>query len=38
MIKSDQVQNVLEQMQIKISEQEIFKIITEIDPENTGDI
>ena len=38
MIKSDQVQNVLEQMQIKISEQEIFKIITEIDPETTGDI
>ena len=38
LIKSDQVQNVLEQMQIKISEQEIFKIIAEIDPENTGEI
>ena len=37
-IKSDQVQNVLEQMQIKMSEQEMFKIIAEIDPENTGDI
>ena len=37
-IKSDQVQNVLEQMQIKMSEQEMLKIIAEIDPENTGDI
>ena len=35
-IKSDQVAQVLEYMDIKISEQEMFKIIAEIDPENTG--
>ena len=35
-IHSDQVAKVLEFMEIKISEQEMFKIIAEIDPENTG--
>ena len=35
-IKSDQVQAVLSHMDIKMSEQEMYKIIAEIDPENTG--
>ena len=35
-IKSDQVVAVLEHMNIKMSEQEMYKIIAEIDPENTG--
>ena len=35
-IKSDQVKDVLEFMDIQISEQEMFKMITEIDPDNTG--
>ena len=35
-IKSDQVKEVLEFIDIQISEQEMFKMITEIDPENTG--
>ena len=30
------MKDVLNAIQIKISEQEMFKIITEIDPENTG--
>ena len=35
-ITSGQVQGVLEMMNIKVSEQEMFKMITEIDPENSG--
>mgnify|MGYP006117068753 FL=1 len=37
-INSDQVGQVLEQMEIKMSEQEMYKLIAEIDPENTGSI
>ena len=37
-INSDQVGQVLEQMEIKMSEQEMYKLIAEIDPENTGNI
>ena len=35
-VSSGQVQGVLEMMNIKITENELFKMITEIDPENTG--
>ncbi len=35
-VKSDQVRAVLDHMDIKMSEQEMYKIIAEIDPENTG--
>ena len=35
-IKSDQVQQVLDHMQIKMQEREMYMIIAEIDPENTG--
>ena len=35
-VKSDQVAAVLDHMDIKMSEQEMYKIIAEIDPENTG--
>ena len=37
-ISSSQVKYVLEMMGVKVSEQELFKMITEIDPNNTGDI
>ena len=37
-INSDQVAQVLEQMEVKMSDQEIYKLISEIDPENTGSI
>ena len=37
-VNSDQVGQVLEQMEIKMSEQEMYKLIAEIDPENTGSI
>jgi len=37
-IKSDQVTQVLDFIDIKMSEQEILMCITEIDPENTGSI
>ena len=37
-INSDQVGQVLEQMEIKMSEQEMYKLISEIDPENSGSI
>ena len=37
-INSDQVQDVLNHMNVQMSDQEIYKIISDIDPENTGHI
>lgn len=37
-VNSDQVQDVLNHMNIQMSDQEIYKIISDIDPENTGHI
>ena len=35
-VKSDDVHKVLDHMEIKMSDDEIYKIIAEIDPENTS--
>ena len=35
-VKSDQVQQVLDHIDVKMGEQEMYKIISEIDPDNTG--
>jgi Ca2+-binding EF-hand superfamily protein len=37
-IRSEQLHDVLNHMSITMSEQEIYKIISDIDPENTGEI
>ena len=35
-VKSDQVKDLLEFIDIKISDQEVYKFLSEIDPEQTG--
>ena len=37
-VKSDQIRDLLEYIDIKISEQEMYKFLSEIDPEQTGQI
>ena len=37
-MRSDQMQDVLNHMNLTMSDQEIYKIISDIDPENTGEI
>ena len=35
-VKSDQIKDLLEYIDIKISDQEVYKFLSEIDPEQTG--
>ena len=35
-VKSDQIKQILEHIDIKMGDQEMYKIISEIDPDNTG--
>ena len=37
-VKSDQVRSVLDHMDIKMSDQVMYRIISEVDPQNTGQI
>ena len=37
-VKSDDIHKVLDHMEIKMSDDEVYKTIAEIDPENTGSI
>ena len=35
-VKSDQIKQILDHIDIKMNDQEMYKIISEIDPDNTG--